>query len=251
MTNFLNRMAGRAMGTITTAQPFVPSVFTPVGLSKNNTLAFSLLDPTTEDIQRGADHVRQPDTSEYTRDARLHGQALNPTAMSSDAAVSPRTESLPAPEFATERLDRLLLFPITALPAKPDSATAALRARLHLRPDGISSHTSDQSIATSLESDQMHLSETDQLIAGVSKQRRVSPTSWIDGRNPANASPIYSRHGEHGPAQEAPIIRVSIGRIDVRAEFLAATPSPVPARNARPASLSLDEYLKQRSEGRR
>ena len=246
MTNFLNRMAGRAMGTITTAQPFVPSVFTPVGLSKNNTLAFSLLDPTTEDGQR-ADHARQSDASEGTRDARLSGQALNP-AMSSDAA-SQQTESLPAPEFATERLDRLLLFPITALPAKPDSATAALRARLHLRPDGISSHTSDQSIATSLGPDQTHLPESGQLIIGVAQRQRVAPT-MTGARTPANASPIYSPRDAR-PAPEAPIIRVSIGRIDVRAEFAAATPSPAPARNARPASLSLDEYLKQRSEGRR
>lgn len=247
MTNFLNRMAGRAMGAITTAQPFVPSVFTPIGLAKNNASAFSLLDPTTEDGQR-ADHARQSDASEGTRDARLPGQALNP-AMSSDA-VSPQTESLPAPEFAAEHLDRLLLFPTTTLPANPDSAVAALNARLHLQSGGISSHTSDQSIATSLESDQMHLPETDQLIAGVSKQRTVSPTLWIEARNPANASPIYSPRDAH-PMPEAPIIRVSIGRIDVRAEFAAATPSPAPARNARPAALSLDEYLKQRSEGRR
>jgi len=249
MTNFLNRMAGRAMGTITTAQPFVPSVFTPVGLSKNNTLAFSLLDPTTEDIQRGADHVRQPDTSEYTRDARLHGQALNPTAMSSDAVVSPQTESLPAPEFAAEDFDRLLLFPTTTLPAAPDSATATLRARVHLQPEGISSHTSDQSIATSLGPDQTHLPESGQLIIGVAQRQRVAPT-MTGARTPANASPIYSPRDAR-LAPEAPIIRVSIGRIDVRAEFAAATPSPAPARNARPASLSLDEYLKQRSEGRR
>ncbi|HET9282422.1 MAG TPA: hypothetical protein VFR24_10735 [Candidatus Angelobacter sp.] len=250
MTNFLNRMAGRAMGAITTAQPFVPSVFTPVGLARNNASAFSLLDPTTEDIQRGADHVRQSAASEGTRDARLPGQALNPTAMFSDAAVSPQTESLPAPEFAAEHLDRLLLFPTTILPTKPDSATAALRARLHLRPDGISSHTPDQSIATSLGPDQTHLSETDQLIGAVSKQRTVSPTSWIEAKNAVNASPIYSPRDAR-PVPEAPVIRVSIGRIDVRAEFAAAPPSPAPARNIRPAALSLDEYLKQRSEGRR
>lgn len=249
MTNFLNRMAGRAMGAITTAQPFVPSVFTPVGLAKNDASAFSFLDPTTENIQRQADHVRQSDASEGTRDARLHEQALNPTAMSSDA-VSPQAEFLPAPEFAAEHLDHLLLFPTPTLPVKPDSATAALRARLHLRPDGIRSHTPDQSIATSLGQDQTHLPGTDQLIAPVSKQRTVSPTSWIEARNPANASPFYSPRDAH-PVPEAPIIRVSIGRIDVRAEFAAATPSPAPARNARPASLSLDEYLKQRSEGRR
>jgi hypothetical protein len=50
---------------------------------------------------------------------------------------------------------------------------------------------------------------------------------------------------------EAPeTVVVTIGRVDVRAIFPA--PQPVPRAN-RPQSqaLSLDEYLKQRSEGRR
>lgn len=49
--------------------------------------------------------------------------------------------------------------------------------------------------------------------------------------------------------RESPVIRVTIGRVDVRAQFPAPEPSPI--RRARPATPSLNEYLKQRSEGKR
>jgi hypothetical protein len=51
--------------------------------------------------------------------------------------------------------------------------------------------------------------------------------------------------------QVAPTVKVHIGRIDVRA-VMPAVPSPQRPRGARPkAELSLDDYLKQRGEGRR
>jgi hypothetical protein len=48
----------------------------------------------------------------------------------------------------------------------------------------------------------------------------------------------------------APVVRVTIGRVEVRAEL----PSPkarTAAPRTRPATTSLDDYLKQRAEGRR
>lgn len=52
------------------------------------------------------------------------------------------------------------------------------------------------------------------------------------------------------PAPETtPTINVTIGRVDVRAVF--PQPQAQPARRARPAPMSLDEYVRQRSEGRK
>jgi hypothetical protein len=53
--------------------------------------------------------------------------------------------------------------------------------------------------------------------------------------------------GAAPPAAE-PTIRVTIGRIEVR----ATAPTPPPAPAARPAGprLTLEEYLRRRSEGR-
>jgi hypothetical protein len=50
--------------------------------------------------------------------------------------------------------------------------------------------------------------------------------------------------------KEPPIVRVSIGRIEVRAAPLPAPPARRPTRNAKPA-LTLDAYLKARKEGAR
>jgi hypothetical protein len=49
---------------------------------------------------------------------------------------------------------------------------------------------------------------------------------------------------------DTPTVRVTIGRIDIRAE-VAASSAPVVSRRPRAATLSLDQYLKQRSEVRR
>jgi hypothetical protein len=44
------------------------------------------------------------------------------------------------------------------------------------------------------------------------------------------------------------VVRVTIGRVDVRAQFLPPT-APASPRQIRPAALTLDEYMKQRREG--
>jgi hypothetical protein len=59
--------------------------------------------------------------------------------------------------------------------------------------------------------------------------------------------------GGHDPGEErpaAPVVRVSIGRIEVRAVFPAPPSAVRPAAAPRP-KLSLDEYLRQRNEGKR
>jgi len=66
---------------------------------------------------------------------------------------------------------------------------------------------------------------------------------------PRLASPRAGVRAEAGASPVAePTIRVTIGRIEVRAT--APAPPPVPA--ARPAGprLTLEEYLRRRSEGR-
>jgi hypothetical protein len=47
------------------------------------------------------------------------------------------------------------------------------------------------------------------------------------------------------------VIRVTIGRIDVRAEFPAPAAHDASARKSRPLARTLDEYLKERTEGKR
>jgi len=57
-------------------------------------------------------------------------------------------------------------------------------------------------------------------------------------------------HGAPSPGSAAPVIRVTIGRVDVRAQFPAAPAAPS-SRPPRTLALSLEEYSKQRAGGRR
>jgi hypothetical protein len=66
----------------------------------------------------------------------------------------------------------------------------------------------------------------------------------------AQGNPRGTRRETNQPdAVSANVIRVSIGRIDVRAEMPA--PMPAPAPKQRPSGMSLDEYAKLRAEGKR
>lgn len=59
-----------------------------------------------------------------------------------------------------------------------------------------------------------------------------------------------SRRDERGAA-EAPVIRITIGRVEVRAVSPPQRTAPPPPPRPRPPALSLDDYLKQRREDRR
>jgi hypothetical protein len=62
---------------------------------------------------------------------------------------------------------------------------------------------------------------------------------------------VFSRRPGGAPADtEPPVIRVSIGRIDVRAITPPPAPPPAPRRRT-PAPLGLEEYLQQRMRGER
>jgi hypothetical protein len=52
-------------------------------------------------------------------------------------------------------------------------------------------------------------------------------------------------------ASEPPIVRVTIGRIEVKAEFASPKERTPAAHRPKSAAISLDDYLKQRAEGRR
>jgi len=58
------------------------------------------------------------------------------------------------------------------------------------------------------------------------------------------------RAQQSGEEPTAPVIRVTIGRVDVRAQLPAAPAAPAP-RRAPAAALSLEDYARERREGKR
>jgi hypothetical protein len=85
------------------------------------------------------------------------------------------------------------------------------------------------------------------------------PTTAAPGRTDENAAPVVrpaARRAAERPAlrpegasREPPPVRVTIGRIEVRA--VASPPPPPRPAPQRPEPLSLDEYLEVRRNGRR
>ena len=96
----------------------------------------------------------------------------------------------------------------------------------------------------------------------VAGDRSDRQAATVAPRKPAraNGSARTPRRKEHGDTssitssgrehEHAPVVRVTIGRIDVRAAPTPASPQRKPATSARPA-LALDAYLKSRKEGAR
>jgi hypothetical protein len=69
------------------------------------------------------------------------------------------------------------------------------------------------------------------------------PEKWGHIRTPGEKAKIAE--------SQAPVIRVTIGRVDVRAQFPAGAVTQAPPRRKQASPLSLEEYARQRSEGRR
>jgi hypothetical protein len=236
MANFLTRMAARALGSEPVAQPVVPALFTPgFGLAMSDAPRGSGTE--TAAYPRGSETAAYLEAPESVREATLpqEGQALNPTAV------------LPIPESPS---------PVTEPATQFASRTTTLNSLPTLPPEEIKAYASDPS---AFSSEQKQLSESAHLttsgpesVQQVTQARRLAEQSFSYGRTiPPNARSISRRDQASGASVEAPVIRVTIGRIDVRAQFPVQASSPAPMRQARTEGLSLDEYLKQRSEGKR
>jgi hypothetical protein len=81
-----------------------------------------------------------------------------------------------------------------------------------------------------------------------SQAARRARTKSARPRTPDATSPLSSPREQL--REEAPIVRVTIGRIDVRAAAEPPSPPRKPARRAEP-KLTLDAYLQSRKEGGR
>jgi hypothetical protein len=85
---------------------------------------------------------------------------------------------------------------------------------------------------------------TQLLVPGANLQRDAFPVTSSPSRQNAD------RERNDRSADTAPVVRVSIGRVEVRAEFPTTAPRTSSQRSSS-LTLSLDEYARQRREGKR
>jgi hypothetical protein len=223
MANFLNHLAGRALGVLPTVEPLVPARFSPsaepiVHLTPYRTEAGVEADshaaaPLPSRIHRNAADDPSPEMQDQP-----HLKELPPPPSSNRATQPTAFESIIPIHTTAERSLSNRAKPIDPLPARIAEAQARHDLRLA----------------------QTYSSEL-QAKAPLNNVFPASPA--LPQRDPRHA-PIPV------PSPPTPSIRVMIGRIDVRAELVSPQPSNT-QRRPRPATVSLDQFLKQRSAGGR
>jgi hypothetical protein len=247
VSDFLARLAARAIGGEATLAPRLPSLFEPAPHAP--TL------PTVDDgAAATARHATAPaDDASPAAEPLRPPRALPPMqddALRQTPVAQPATR-LPPPAAAPVS-DRAM--PVTAHAAPPATPTPALPAvARHAAPRPAPAHAEPPAAAPVLP-----------------RQTRIAP-SRIEAASPPGGSllppptPVFAAprsapardRSDHAatirprpaaaanrtPATSEPVVHVSIGRLEVRAAPAAATP---PRRRVEPRPASLDDYLRQR-----
>jgi hypothetical protein len=241
MANFLNRLAGRALGAMPLAEPVIPARFSPSTAWHGRTAGYDAM-VESDDSNEAA--FRPPEIEPRTHATRMRrGPALRDAededeldvagpdvpdrvAMAVKSAAWREQQGAESPVSAppTAPLRQVAVYPTVPRPAMPQRESASAES------------LADPLLREALEQD------------GIFTDR---PRSEVPGATPTMVQDAYHRAApDLGAPSVAPTIRVTIGRIDVRAEA-ASAPAPTGARRTRPSALSLEQYLKQRSEGGR
>ncbi len=232
MADFLNRLAGRALGVIPLAEPLVPGRFSPGGEQGSRLAAVAMAPSVERDAPPEVYGRRHPHDVESRSDSQSqYGEVGLPETNAHDFRTSHPDPAQAAPESAGRE------FPGTGAHLQES------RSRAEVLPQ----HTSEQQLTSSHDA--------------------VSEITWRDPpagqaavrppfaepfsiATPASTRGVTEREAQPdgGGRTPASTVRVTIGRIEVRAEI--ASPPPVPPLRARSSTLSLDQFLKQSAGGR-
>lgn len=243
MPRFLNRLAARALGVVAVAQPIVPPMFSPAPLEKagfgsgtpgeetESSRAPLIAPPGPESPVDGVTRPQaaetyapsaKQDVAAHANSYQRHSAAVSPVTDYEDASlagsplVAPHLGHALAPQYGPSEVRELAGMDVTANTAAGEQI---LPERKPFVP--VTARSGAPTVA------------------------RPALASATQRKSPIQQSDVLDQ------ASRAPVIRVTIGRVDVRAEF-PPVPSPRPASApSRPSTLSLEQYARQRHEGKR
>jgi hypothetical protein len=289
MTDFLHRLAARALGTAPVAQPILATIFEPSpGLER--------IDSPAE--LSGRDVERQSEITSLASSADVRRATLPEPSQQSHPEGLPPGDSSPSrrsdPVF--RKVSGLAAATLPAhVVSEPDSAVVAkIKPPLvGIEPRSVGIEPPLVGIEPPFDGIESSPPPAVTVATRRAEPRSAPPITSIDPRDepraesrtvsfleqapdeltfavpliatqqPANATPADStqespwmaptavRSRSLRPESQPSVVRVTIGRIDVRAEFPTAVSHDGTARKVRSSALSLDEYLKQRIEGKR
>lgn len=260
MGDFLKNLASRSLNLVPVVQPRLASRFEPLPFTGGFAFSASFEIAESErsdDDQTAAAQTRVQAPTARVIEARQTAFAAQLPGMLPEEKESAAGEAthLPPPERSSRQLSASapaqpvkIASPTAHVPqptavstAGPASAAADIADRPQVNDAGVRD-------AFKNESEPALESRIRRVLAEQLKTRaEQEPTRGFS----FSESPLASEVARREMPEQAPIIRVTIGRIDVRA---ITSPAPQESRRAapRPApQLSLEDYLRQRSGGRR
>ncbi|HEX6650077.1 MAG TPA: hypothetical protein VF075_11065 [Pyrinomonadaceae bacterium] len=245
MSDFLNRLVDRTLQLAPVVQPRLASLFEPQSMAAApETVAM----PETNSIS-GDSQSSEATPKAVSSTIRLPIQASQP-ALSETAPVHRKTisEELSSAEQPSNR-------PLPGNDLKTPNVPAAA---LHEKPfsaEAVNSLSAIENVRTVKEKEpplDSPANNQQQVQSKLIRPTSISPKPQsvaYEAQQPSRTS-----RGDNSqasiPAEQPETVVVTIGRVDVRAVFTQPTATRQPNReSAKP--MSLDQYLKQRSEGRR
>lgn len=268
MSDFLSNLASRSLNIVPVVQPRLASRFEPLPFTGRLSSAASF-------------EMQAAETYETERSVKDHGPTAQTPVRAPDKRVieSRRTTSSVSPQppdMLGERRDGATgqaahLMPSQNVPPRQPSAHApvlpvkTVAQRVHPQPtvtaSGMGQDQPPVPLTGRLPTGDVTTSSAFENEAGSALENRIRRVvggqfSAVEGRDATRVSPLSESLPPSQPespemAEQTPTIRVTIGRIEVRAIIEPSSPASRRAP-ARPApQLSLADYLKQRGGGRR
>ena len=237
MSDYLNSLVSRTLRLGPVVQPRLASFFEPVSAGPVN-------EPVTEvsETRLSRETVPQPvqvtaaDLPVRNRETNIESRPANESGLHSMPAPLLPAPAMPAPVLSlntAEGMREVVRDDSSPRAAGSDSITSASETHSDPTPSRLKPEVR---IVTNRE--QVQLSQT-------------TPPAILTFAPPPAPSTTRNVNAQASAPAEAPeSVVVTIGRVDVRAVFAAPAPAPR-ANHVQHQAMSLDEYLKQRSEGRR
>jgi hypothetical protein len=228
MPGFINRLAGRTLGALPLAEPIIPARFTPEPRRHDLPLWTLELDSVHKHMMTASEAAfPDPATDTAAPTERQRRPSKIDKLMAQDNAQSPLATNMPV-----------------IAETRPAEAQNISRSGIHPVPQSTDASGHDKLIAPLLSASSPERAEQPPTrIELLAQPRAIVPP-------PAEEAPSPAAHSSILPpvriASATPTVRVTIGRIDVRAD-LSVQSQPAPQTRTRRAPLSLDQFLTQSS----
>ena len=254
MGNFLDNVAARSLNLLPVVRPRLASRFEPLSPVGGLSVAPAFAAETNESAQRPP-HVADQSLAQTTNARTLEMRPMQPNApqvadgsRQQESRTVDRIERAPMPDLQAQRTHTPMQ-PIKIERAQaqpPTTTTGAAETQASAAHD---KQQVDQATRTAVEREKQATLDSTirRIVAGQldARRERLMPPVL-----PLREPPPMSRAEAREPAERAPTVHITIGRIEVRAITSPNTEQHRAPARPRPM-LSLEDYLQQRNGGRR